>query len=109
MIKIHYLYPMSRPSRKSEEQPLKLAIEAFLKTYHLEDKLSETKLLHSWDKVVGSMVARHTQRIYIRNKKLFVKLDSDALRNELFYMKEKIILSLNKDAGRFVIEEIVLQ
>lgn len=100
---------MYRNPRKSAEQPLKLAIEEFLKAFRLEDKLSETKILHSWDQVVGEMVAKHTQRISIRNKTLFVRIDSAALRNELFYMREKIILALNKEVGKVVIEELVFQ
>ena len=100
---------MYRNARKSAEQPLKLAIEEFIKTFRLEDKLSETKVLHSWDKVVGEMVSKHTRRISIHKKTLFVSLDSAALRNELFYLKEKIILALNKEAGKVVIEELVFQ
>ena len=94
--------------KKGTEKPLKAVIEEFLKTFRLEDKLGETRIIGSWEKVVGAMVARHTQRLSIRNKVLYVKLDSAALRNELMFAREKIVKALNKEAGTATIEEIVL-
>lgn len=93
--------------KRTTERPLKAAIEEFLKLYRLDDKLRETRLIHSWEKVVGEMVAKHTLKLSVKNKKLFVKIDSSALRNELMYMRDKIVKALNKEAGSIVIDEIV--
>jgi predicted nucleic acid-binding Zn ribbon protein len=57
--------------------------------------------------VVGAMVAKHTTRLSIRNKILYVKLDSAALRNELMFAREKIVKALNKEAGTNMLTEIV--
>ncbi len=89
------------------DQTLGDAIKAFLQTYHLDDKLNETKLIQSWEKVVGNMVARHTKSLAVRNKILFVRLDSPALRNELSYRREKLIAALNNEVNAAVIEDIV--
>jgi hypothetical protein len=94
--------------RRSNEKPLKAAIEEFLDSYRLRDKLGEAKVLAAWTKVVGEMVAKNTGKLYIRNKVLFVKVDSSALRNELMFARNKIIAALNKEAGSTVITEIVL-
>jgi predicted nucleic acid-binding Zn ribbon protein len=94
--------------RKSNEKPLKAAIEEFLDSFHLRDKLNETKVIQSWEKVVGEMVAKNTSRLHIRNRVLFVKVNSAALRNELLFARQKIILALNKEVGKTVIDEIVL-
>ena len=94
--------------RKSNEKPLKAAIEEFLETFHLRDKLSQTKVIQSWEKVVGEMVARNTSQLHIRNKVLYVKVNSAALRNELLFARTKIMNTLNKEAGSIVIEDIVL-
>jgi predicted nucleic acid-binding Zn ribbon protein len=69
--------------------------------------LNELKIVHSWEKVVGEMIARHTIDLYIRNGKLFVKVDSPALKNELTYSSSMIIENLNNEAGSKVIEEII--
>ncbi|MEI6455971.1 MAG: DUF721 domain-containing protein [bacterium] len=94
---------------RSNEYTMKAAIEAFLKTFRLEDKLNESGALRSWEKVVGPMVAKHTKRLSIRNKVLFVDVDSSALRNELVFSKENIINQLNKEAGHPVIVDMVLR
>jgi len=94
--------------RRSNEMPLKAAIEEFLDSFRLRDKLNETKVIQAWEKVVGEMVARNTSQLHIRNKVLFVKVSSAALRNELLFARQKIIQALNKEAGGTVINEIVL-
>jgi len=94
---------------RTNDQSLGDAIREFLHSYRLEDKLHETRLIQSWEKVVGAMVAKHTQGLYIKNKILFVRIDSSALRNELSYSREKIIRDLNREASANVIEDIVFK
>ena len=94
--------------RKSTEKPLKAAIEEFLDSFHLRDKLNEAKVIAAWEKVVGEMVAKKTGRLRIRNKVLFIKVESAALRNELMFARNKIIAALNREVGETVITEIVL-
>ena len=55
------------------------------------------------------MVANHTKDLHIRNKVLFVKIDSAALRNELNYARETIIKSLNEEVHANVIEDVVFR
>ncbi len=88
--------------------PLKAAIEEFLDRYHLRDKLNQAKVIESWEKVVGEMVARNTSQLHIRNKVLYVKVNSAALRNELLFARTRIMNALNKEAGAAVITDIVL-
>jgi predicted nucleic acid-binding Zn ribbon protein len=93
----------------SNDQSLGSAIKEFLHAYHLEEKYNETRLVHSWEKVVGKMVAMHTKDLHIRNKILFIRTDSAALRNELSYARESIVKSLNDEANALVIEDIVFK
>jgi predicted nucleic acid-binding Zn ribbon protein len=92
--------------RKSNEITLKDAIESLLRAYKLTGKLNETRLITSWDKVVGNHIARHTGELYIKGETLFVKLDSAALKNELAMAKTRLIANLNRVAGVNVIAEI---
>lgn len=94
---------------RHNEHTLKGAIEMLLKTYRLDDKLAEKRLIASWEEVMGKMIAKHTTDIAIRNQQLFITLDSAALRNELSLAKSKIVKMMNDAAGRTVITEIVLK
>lgn len=92
--------------RRSNEITLKDAIESLLNAYKLTGKLNETRLVSSWDKVVGNQIARHTDDIYIKGETLFVKLDSAALKNELSMARTKLVTNLNRVAGVNVITDI---
>lgn len=89
-------------------QPLSDLIREFFELHKGPDYLDEVKVLNSWGNVVGSFIASHTIDLSIRNKVLFVRVDSDALRNELSYSKSLLIKNLNSLVGKDLIAEIVL-
>lgn len=94
---------------KHNEHSLKDAIDLLLKTYRLDDKLAEKRLISAWEEVMGKMIAKHTTDLSINNKRLFVTLDSSALRNELAMAKTKIVKMMNDVVGKEVITEIILK
>ncbi len=93
--------------KNTNEQTLKEVILQLLKTYKLQDGMNETKLINSWEKIAGNMITKHTENLYIRNKKLYIKLDSPALKHELSFAKTKLIKSLNGAVKKEVIEDII--
>lgn len=94
--------------RKPNDTTLKDAIQKMLKTYKLSSKLEETTIINAWPELMGAAVANRTSQIYIHNKKLFVKLESSVVRNELIMVKTGILEKLNERAGGGeVINEIV--
>jgi len=92
--------------RRPAEISLKDAIEKLLHDLNLSNKLKEVQLIGSWEKIAGKLIARHTQDIYIKNRILFIKTDTAALKQELTYMKTRLLEKLNKEAGEDVIEDI---
>ena len=95
--------------RSSNQQPLKEVIEEYLAAFKLDTKLTEVKLVSSWERIMGRTISKHTQEIYIKNKILYLKLSSSVLKNELSFGKQKIIELLNKEAGAMVINEVVFR
>ena len=94
-------------AKKTNDQTLKQALDEMLKNFKIEDKFLQHKLIASWEKVMGKTVAHRTTRIYFRDKKLFVYLDSASLRQELFNERMKIMQLLNEEVGKILIEDIV--
>lgn len=92
--------------RLANNQTIKEVIEELIAAYRIGDKLNQTKVIGLWDSVVGKMIARETTHLYIKNRILYVKLNSPALREELGYARTKLIKSLNKAAGSEVIDDI---
>lgn len=93
--------------KNSNEQRLKEVITDLLDTYKLGDKLTETRLVQSWEKVAGHFISGYTEKIYLNKRKLFVKLNSPALKHELSFAREKLKQSLNDAVQKEVIDEIV--
>jgi len=94
--------------KRANDQTLKEAIDQMLKSFHLDDKMKELKVISSWEKVMGKTVSNRTTKIFMNGPKLFVYLNSAALREELLHQREKIISLLNTEAGSEVVEEIIL-
>lgn len=92
--------------QRNNDHTLKEVINELLKEYRLSDKLKELKIIELWPKIVGKMIAKHTTGIYLRNKRLYVTIDSAAMREELHYAKTKLLKSLNKQVGENYIEDI---
>lgn len=92
---------------RNNEYSLKQVIDELLNYYQLRGKLNETRLIQSWEKVCGSLINRHTENLFISNGKLYVKVDSAALRNELSYARSKLVISLNKSVGSDIIDDII--
>lgn len=95
--------------RKKNSQKIGDVIQEYLKALKIDDKLKEVQLIKSWDEIVGKTIARSTNNIYIKNRKLFVNLNSSVIRNELFMLREGLLKALNDKAGEKVIDEIILK
>lgn len=95
--------------KRKNEYSLKEVLDQLVKAYRLEGKLLETKVINSWEKVVGGIFAKHTSHLSIKNGILYVKLDSAVLRSELSMARSKLVESLNKEVGQKVIEDIIFR
>ncbi|HAF31264.1 MAG TPA: DUF721 domain-containing protein [Bacteroidales bacterium] len=95
--------------RKKNSQKIGDVIQEYLKALKIDDKLKEVQLIKSWDEIVGRTIARSTNNIYIKNRKLFVNLNSSVIRNELFMLREGLLKALNDKAGEKIIDEIILK
>jgi len=96
-------------SRGPNDQSLGDVIKELLASYKLEGKLKQARIIEAWPSVTGKMITNHTKDLYVRGTKLFVKLDSPALKTELTYSKSQIVDALNAAAGGEVIKDIVFR
>ncbi|MFN0290795.1 DUF721 domain-containing protein [Pedobacter helvus] len=93
--------------RKPNDITLKQAIDKLLNHYKLRGKFDETGILAMWPEIMGTAVANRTKQIYIHQKKLFVRIESSVVKNELLMVKSAIVDKLNEKAGSQVIIDIV--
>jgi predicted nucleic acid-binding Zn ribbon protein len=94
--------------RKPNDKSIKEAMNQLLQVYKLQQKFDETALIAAWPEMMGVAIANRTKELYIRQKKLFVRVESSVIKNELMMMRSQIIEKMNEQAGGEVIVEIVL-
>lgn len=97
---------MSDLKRTSNEAPLKEVIERWLKAYRLDGKMKELDIIEAWPEMMGTAVAHRTKKISIRNKTLYLTMDSSVMRDELAHGKEIIIQRINQKAGSELINDV---
>ena len=95
--------------RKNNTQKIDDIVQEYLKALNIDGKLKEVRLIRSWDEIVGKTIARSTREIFIKDRKLFVKLNSSIIRNELFLLRDGLRKALNDKAGEILIDEIILK
>jgi len=94
---------------RKEVKKIDSLLQQFIKANKLEKGLAEYRLMKSWPELLGITVAKKTNSLSIRNRKLFVTLHSSVVRNELEMIKDTLIPRLNEAAGMDVIDDVVLR
>ena len=92
---------------RTNDRSLKDAIEQMLQVYKLRRKFDETSLILAWPEMMGKAVANRTKDIFIRDRKLFIRMESAVIKNELMMMRSNIIEKMNERAGTSIIDKIL--
>lgn len=92
---------------RTNDRSLKEAIEQMLHVYKLRKKFDETSLIVAWPEMMGKAIANRTKDIFIRDRKLFIRLESSVIKNDLMMMRSNIIEKMNERAGSSIIDEII--
>jgi|SRR5690554_4293406 len=95
-------------NKRNNDKTLKEAIEQMLDVYRLRKKFDETALIAAWPELMGNSIASRTTKLYIADQKLFVRVESSVIKNELVMMKSQILEKLNDRAGKVVITSLVV-
>jgi predicted nucleic acid-binding Zn ribbon protein len=94
--------------RKSNEVTLKEAIEQLLDAYRIRGAYKQADVIGHWEEIAGKVIADRTKDLYLREKKLFLRVDSAALKGELIMMKSTLLNKVNEHAGMLLAEELIL-
>lgn len=87
---------------------MKEAVDQLLEVYKLRRRFDETALLAAWPEMMGPAIANRTRQLFIRDKKLYVRVESSVIKNELLLIRSQIIKNMNERVGKVVIEDVVI-
>jgi predicted nucleic acid-binding Zn ribbon protein len=93
---------------KNDFQTMGQAIRELLNSYRLTARFDEASLINSWERLAGKPIARRTKKIYIRNKVLFVELDSPSMKHDFSMHKVQVLELFKNEFGAGIITDIVV-
>ncbi len=78
-----------------------------LKRLEIDHRIKQESAVLNWNQVVGDAIAARTSPLRVRDSILFVRVQNPSWRNELVFLKPKIIKELNQSVKANVVRDIV--
>ena len=95
--------------QRKNTQSIKDVLREYVDSMQMRQKLKESRIEKQWEEMLGKNAASLTRKVWIKNKVLYVYLNSSVLRNEILMMRETIINRINEEAGEVIVTKIVLK
>lgn len=94
--------------KKSHEITLKEAIDKYIDALKFREKFDVHKLEARWESLVGKKLHENTQSLELKEGKLYVKMKNAVARQELSFIRSRIILAINKHLKKEAVKEIIV-
>ncbi len=91
------------------ELSLQEAMEQFLKKSRLKTGIQAIRIEKIWSELMGSTIAKYTDKIQIVGETLFITTSVAQLKSELMYQKDVIVKKVNESLGEKIIKKIVIR
>ncbi len=85
---------------------IKNLLDIFLKKNNLEKGLLDLEVKRAWHELMENGVSNYTTDVSLKNKTLYIKLSSPALKEELSYGKEKLMKLINERFKKKIVQKI---
>jgi predicted nucleic acid-binding Zn ribbon protein len=92
----------------NEITTLKSALEKFLSQHRHRSKLIQTNIWENWNEIVGNTIASRTEKVWLKEGKLHIVINSSVLKNELQFHKQKLVSKVNKAVDCKAINDVIL-
>lgn len=76
---------------------------------NLEAGVNDARIVDAWNKLIGENLRRQIDKVFVRNKVLYVDVSNGALRHELYFQRTKICNAINTLLKGDYLKEIVLK
>ena len=85
------------------------SLSLWIDSSNMRTQFDEKHLISAWAPTVGEYIASKTSNIYIKNRVLFVSIDSSVVRNELMLAKAMLLNKLNESCDNSLIDDIIFR
>ncbi len=84
-------------------------MKQFLDKSRLKNGVRAVQINDIWEKIMGKTIAKHTDKIEIIQRTLFISTSVAPLKQELHYQREKIIERINESLRENAIDKIIIR
>lgn len=88
-------------------EPIEKVLSGLFSKLGIADGIKQQQAMLVWSEVVGPTIANISQPVRIEHGKLYVEIENNTWRHEIFYYKRQIINRLNKKLKRDIVKDIV--
>jgi len=81
------------------------ALVAFLRESGLEQSVLEVQIEEVWPRVMGTTITSMTRSVEVKDGMLYVRVNSAALKAQLFENRFELVRKLNEEVGANVIKD----
>ncbi len=92
--------------RRQQVQSIGDVLAEYLREEGLEKPLLEREIVASWGDIMGDLVSRLTRKVELKDGMLIVRLNSAALKAQLFECRRDVVRKLNEHAGCEVVTDV---
>ena len=95
--------------RTSIPKPIGELLTKVVSGLGIERKLDEARMVEAWADVAGPQILAVTDSVWVRRRKLFVKITSATWRQELHLQRDDWRKRINSHVGKELVQEIVFR
>lgn len=92
--------------KKDPIKSFRNAFKDFLKEENLEHTYKQKNLITNWEQIMGKTIASRTEKLFFKDKVLFIKVSSAPLKNEMQVAKPQIMEILSKELGKEEVKDV---
>lgn len=85
------------------------ALKQFVQNSKLKNGIRAAQIEEFWQELMGTTIAKYTNKIYIFDQKLFIETSVGPLKNELGFQKQQIIERVNEKMGEKIITDVIIK
>lgn len=95
--------------RNANTEKLDMLIGKIMKNISQKGDNYKHLVVQEWKDMLGVTVANNTSKIYVSKNILFVHMTSPVIKQEVSYVKDKILLHMNKKFPTARLKEIIIR
>ena len=96
-------------AKRGEIKNISKVLEDVISQKHFKVGIDNLRVQEAWVKTMGENIQKYTYNVEFKNGKMYIKLKSSVLKEELIFEKNKVIKLINQELGKEYVKEIILK